>query len=173
MPAIKKAIFTRYSMHYISVLHGIIFQPVTFYELTYMHVSVSPHSVCTLLFFKTVVDGKIRVIMVNDPAGTRVNGSANTFDYPILSSVNLTCIVKPSPSDPVTYQWNTEGCERRCFPAGKTTQSVSEDDLLAKDAGTITCTATILGAQYTSDELVLHISGKCKFFHKYCGSVNQ
>jgi len=68
--------------------------------------------------------------------------------------------VYPTPSDPITYQWNTEGCYvQRCFPAGKITQSVSEDDLLAKDAGAITCTATILGVNYTSDEFTLHISG--------------
>ena len=116
-------------------------------------------------FVLTVVDEDTWVTIVSDPAGTRVSGSANTFDYPILSSVTLTCMVNPTPSVPVTYQWNTEGCyvnnhnERRCFPTGKTTQSVSEDDLIAKDAGTITCTATILGVEYTSDEFTLRISG--------------
>ena len=120
---------------------------------------------CIIIIVLTDVDGDTHVIIVSDPAGIRVNGSANTFDYPILGSVNLTCLVNPTPSDPVTYQWNTEGCyvyndnERRCFPAGKTTQSVSEDDLLAKDAGSITCTATILGVEYTSDEFTLRISG--------------
>ena len=113
----------------------------------------------------TVVDGETTVTIVSNPAGTRVSGSTNTYDYPILSSVTLTCIVYPPPSAPVTYQWNTEGCyvnnrgERRCFPAGQTTQIVSEDDLLAKDAGTITCTATILGMRHTSDEFTLRISG--------------
>ena len=113
----------------------------------------------------TVVDGETTVTIVSNPGGTRVSGSTNTYDYPILSSVTLTCIVYPPPVAPVTYQWNTEGCyvnnrgERRCFPAGQTTQSVSEDDLIAKDAGTITCTATILGMKHTSDEFTLRISG--------------
>jgi len=112
-----------------------------------------------------VFDGKTKAIIASDPAGIRVSGAANTFDYPILSSVTLMCLVYPTPSDPVTYQWNTEGCyvnnvnERRCFPAGQTTQSISEDDLIAIDAGTITCTATILGEKYTSGEFTLRISG--------------
>ena len=113
----------------------------------------------------TAIDGETAVTIVSNPVGTRVSGAVNTFDYPILSSVTLACMVYPTPSDPVTYHWNTEGCyvnnrnERRCFPTGKTTQSVSEDDLIAKDAGTITCTATILGVEYTSDEFTLRISG--------------
>jgi len=113
----------------------------------------------------TAIDGETAVTIVSNPVGTRVTEAVNTFDYSILSSVTLACMVYPTPSDPLTYLWNTEGCyfnnrnEQRCFPAGKTTQSVSEDDLLAKDAGTITCTATILGVEYTSDEFTLRISG--------------
>jgi len=113
-----------------------------------------------------VVDGKTRAIIVSDPAGTRVSRTAkNTFDYPILSDVSLTCMLKPSPSVPVTYRWNTEGCyvnslnERRCFPFGQTTQNVNEDGLLAKDAGTFTCTAIMFDVEYTSDEFTFRISG--------------
>jgi len=67
------------------------------------------------------------------------------------------------------YQWNTTGCYTNpahssgnptCFPTGKTTQSVTETDLTAEDAGTITCTATIGGIDYTSESFTLRISGK-------------
>ena len=76
-------------------------------------------------------------------------------------------MVYPAPpsTSTITYQWNTEGCyvnnqnERRCFPTGQTTQNVTEDDLLARDAGTITCTATIDGVEYTSGSFTLRISG--------------
>ena len=37
------------------------------------------------------------VTIASTPAGTPVSGSTNTFDYPILSSVTLTCMVDPSP----------------------------------------------------------------------------
>jgi len=106
------------------------------------------------------------VSIVSDPAGTRVSGAANSFDYPILSSVTLTCMVNSTPSAPVTYRWNTEGCyadirkRKNCFPLHKTTQKLTKHNLLAVDAGTITCTATILGVEYTSNEFTLRISGK-------------
>ena len=66
------------------------------------------------------------------------------------------------------YQWNTTGCYTNpahnngnptCFPTGQTTQSVTGNDLTAEDAGTITCTATIGGVDYTSGPLALCISG--------------
>ena len=106
--------------------------------------------------------------IVSNPVGTPVDSQPNTFDYPILSSVTLTCNVTSDDGSPFTvmdYSWDTTGCyvnnrnERRCFPAGQTTQTVSEDDLLARDAGTITCTATISGIDYTSPSFTLRISG--------------
>ena len=66
------------------------------------------------------------------------------------------------------YQWNTTGCYTNtarnsgnpsCFPTGQTTQTVSENSLMANDAGTITCTVTLDGVGYTSDPLTLRISG--------------
>jgi len=120
-------------------------------------------SIYAFCFVSTDADIDTWVTIVSDPAGTRVSGTANTFDYPILSSVTLTCMVNPTPSVPVTYRWNTEGCYvhnvRGCFPAGQTTQSISEDDLIAIDAGTISCTAIIFGVEYTSNEFTLRISG--------------
>ena len=102
----------------------------------------------------------------SNPAGTPVSGSTNTFDYPILSSVTLTCMVDPSPATTVTYQWNTGGCFTSfrhniptCFPANQTTQNVTGNNLLAEDAGTITCTVTIDGVDYTSDPFTIRISG--------------
>ena len=75
----------------------------------------------------------------------------------------------PTPSSCVTYQWNTAGCYTNskftrgnpdCFPRGQTTQSVTGNDLNAEDAGTITCTVTISGSDYTSEPFTLRISGE-------------
>ena len=86
-----------------------------------------------------------------------------------MSSVTLTCMVDPTPLSSVTYQWNTVGCytnsrftgsNPQCFPHGQTTQSVTGNDLLAEDAGTITCTVTISGSDYTSEPFTLRISGE-------------
>ena len=68
---------------------------------------------------------------------------------------------------PVTRtQWDTTGCFTNnahttptCFPIGQTTQNVTGNNLLAEDAGTITCTVTIGGVDYTSGPLTLRISG--------------
>ena len=112
------------------------------------------------------------VTIVSSPAGTSVSGSTNTFDYPILSSVTLTCNVTSNDGSSFTvdsYQWNTTECythpgfnsgNPRCFPRDQNTQNVSGDNLLAEDAGTITCTVTISGNDYTSEPFTLRISGE-------------
>ena len=109
------------------------------------------------------------VTITRSPPGTPVSGSTNTFDYPILSSVTLKCMVNPTPSSSVTYQWNTTGCytnskftpsNPQCFPHGEATQNVTGNDLNAEDAGTISCTAQINGVLYTSGPLTLRISGE-------------
>ena len=114
------------------------------------------------------VDGQT-VTIVSNPPGTQVSGSTNTFDYPILSSVTLTCMVEPSSLTVTSYQWNTAGCytnskftpsNPECFPHGQTTQTVTGNDLNAEDAGTITCTVTISGSDYTSEPFTLRISGE-------------
>ena len=78
-------------------------------------------------------------------------------------------MVNPTPSSSVTYQWNTAGCytnskftpsNPECFPHGQTTQIVTGNDLNAEDAGTITCTVTISGSDYTSEPFTLRISGE-------------
>ena len=78
-------------------------------------------------------------------------------------------MVNPTPSSSVTYQWNTAGCytnskftpsNPECFPHGWTTQSVTGNNLNAEDAGTITCTVTISGSDYTSEPFTLRISGE-------------
>jgi len=115
------------------------------------------------------VDGHVSVTIVSNPDGTPVSGSDNTFDYPILSSVTLTCMVKSSNGLAFTvtnYRWNTTECFTNdvhnvptCFPTNQTTQNVTDNNLLAEDAGTITCTVTIGGVDYTSGPLTLRISG--------------
>ena len=86
-----------------------------------------------------------------------------------MSRVTLTCMVDPVPSSFVTYQWNTTGCytnskftgsNPQCFPHDQTRQSVTGNDLIAEDAGTITCTVLINGNNYTSEPFTLRISGK-------------
>ena len=67
-----------------------------------------------------------------------------------------------------SYQWNTAGCYNnskftpsnpQCFPHGQRTQSVT-GNVIAHDAGTITCTVTISGSNYTSEPFTLRISGE-------------
>ena len=115
------------------------------------------------------VDSQFTVTIVSNPNGIAVSGSDNTFDYPILSSVTLTCMVNPIPSSTVTYEWGTTGCytnskftpsNPECFPRGETTQSVTGNNLNAEDAGTITCTVTIDGVDYVSEPFTLRISGE-------------
>ena len=78
-------------------------------------------------------------------------------------------MMNPIPSSSVTYQWNTTGCytnskftgsNPQCFPHGQTTQSVTGNDMNAEDAGTITCTVTISGSDYTSEPFTLLLSGE-------------
>ena len=78
-------------------------------------------------------------------------------------------MVNPTPSSSVTYHWNTAGCyinskftgsNPQCFPHGRTRQSVTGNNLNAEDAGTITCTVTISGSDYTSEPFTLRISGE-------------
>ena len=118
------------------------------------------------------VDGQI-VTVVTDPAGTPVDGQPGTFDYPILTRLTMTCLATTSDGSPVTmtsYRWTAIACYTRtggiqdpCFYSvgNLTGQNVtSSSGLLASDAGTVTCTATIDGMDYTSDPLTLRISGE-------------
>ena len=57
-------------------------------------------------------------------------------------------------------QRHTGGSNPECFPHGQTTQKVNGNNLNAEDAGTITCTVTISGRDYTSRPLTLRISGE-------------
>ena len=106
------------------------------------------------------------VTIVSSPAGIPVSGSTNTFDYSILSNVTLTCMVNPLPQLSASYTWNTAQCYQHnaysgmCFAHNQRTQSITGTDLTAEDAGTITCTATINGMEYTSGPFTLRITGK-------------
>ena len=97
-----------------------------------------------------------------------------------MSSVTLICNVAADDGLPVTvtsYQWNTAGCYTHpsrnngnptCFPDGQTTQSVTDNDVTAEDAGTITCTVTINGRDYTSGPFTLRISGEQLAYFVLC-----
>ena len=81
-----------------------------------------------------------RVTIISNPPGTAVNGSANTFVYPIMSNITLTCTTDPLPTSNVTYAWMTSGCTT-CFPNGATGQNATTSSLTSDDAGTFTCSA--------------------------------
>ena len=118
------------------------------------------------------IGGGQTVTIVTDPAGTPVDGQPGTFDYPILTSVTLMCMETTSDGSPVTvtsYEWTATNCYTRtggilnpCFYSlgFATGQNITSNGLLAPDAGTVTCTATIDGVDYTSDQLTLRISGE-------------
>ena len=123
---------------------------------------------CLLNF---LTDLKINVTIVTDPEGTPVNGSNNTFDYPLLTNVSLLCMATTSDGSLVTvnsYSWTATNCYNRtggvqipCFySSGRTGYNITGDNLLASDAGTVICTATFGGFDFTSDPLTLRISGE-------------
>jgi len=108
------------------------------------------------------------VTIVSTPSVTPVDQQPNAFEYTILSSVTLACMVEPLPTTNVTYQWNTTGCYTNinyndgvpsCFPHDQTMQNVTDNDLTAEDAGTINCITTFDGVSYTSDSLTVLVSG--------------
>ena len=119
-------------------------------------------------------DGELTVTIVTDPAGIPVDGQDNTYGYPILTNVNLTCMATTADGSPATvtsYRWNAincyntnDGVDEPCFYSqGETSQSIPNSfdvALRAQDAGTVNCTATIDGTDYTSDPLTLRISGE-------------
>ena len=119
------------------------------------------------------------ITIVTNPAGTPVDGQPGTFDYPILTSVTLMCMAIAADGSPVivtSYRWTASECytraggvENPCFYDNNPTgQNITGNDLLAPDAGTVTCTATIDGMDYTSDPLTLRISGESEKAIVHC-----
>ena len=117
----------------------------------------------------------MNVAIVTEPAGIPVTGTTDTFDYPILTRVNLTCNVTTLDGSPVTatsYRWTGTDCYTGCYAGsndvndpcfydGQTGQTITDSNgVLAPDAGTVTCTATVAGVDYTSEPLTLRISGE-------------
>ena len=125
---------------------------------------------CTyIILCCTGVGQPFNVTIISDPIGIPLNGSINTFVYPLLSYVELMCVTSPFiPS--TTFQWNVEGCTT-CFPNGQTTQNVTENRLILEDAGTFTCTATDGSTPVTSAAFILRVYRKlishCVLMHKY------
>ena len=121
--------------------------------------------------FIFLIDSNIDVTIVTNPEGTPVTGSNNTFDYPILTSVSLLCMATMPDGSAVTtasYSWtatncynHTGGVQSPCFySGGHTGNNITDNSLLAPDAGTVTCTVTVDGVNFTSDPLTLRISGE-------------
>ena len=124
-----------------------------------------------MCMFNFLIDLNISVTILTDPEGIPVNGSNNTFDYPILTSVSLLCMATAADGSPVTvtsYSWtatdcynHTGGVQTPCFySGGRTGYNITDNSLLAPDAGTVTCTVTVDGVNFTSDPLTLRISGE-------------
>ena len=144
------------------------------------------------LWIKFLLFTLVSVTIVTDPPGIPVDGQPGTFDYPILTSVTLMCMATLSNGSPVTvtsYRWTATECYTRsggvqdpCFYGDYnpynpiyTGQNIT-DDVLAQDAGTVRCTATIGGVDYTSDPLTLRISGegfKCLVFAWYIAALSK
>ena len=121
-----------------------------------------------MCLFNFLIDLNINVI---NPEGIPVNGSNNTFDYPILTSVSLLCMATAADESLVnvtSYSWTATNCYDRtggvrspCFySGGRTGYNITDNSLLAPDAGTVTCTVTVDGVSFTSDPLTLRISGE-------------
>ena len=111
--------------------------------------------------------------IISIPAGTPVSGSPNTFVYPILSNVTLTCDTDPSSTPSTMFTWNATGCTT-CFPLSEVTQNTNTSTLTLDDAGTFTCTADDGGDVATSDSFTLRVS--CKLTtdnHTYMHSLND
>ena len=111
-------------------------------------------------------DGQTVTIVTNQ-AGVSVDGQEDTFDYPILTNLTLMCIATAADGLPATsYHWNTVNCyggggSYSCFYSQvQTGQNITGYNLQALDAGTVNCTATINGTNYTSNPLTLRISGE-------------
>ena len=130
-------------------------------------------SIFVLLLPHTVDVDSQTVTVVTDPVGTPVDGQPGTFDYPILTRLTLMCRVTASDGSPVavtSYEWTATNCYTRpggvqnpCFynVGYRTGQNVTSiNGILATDAGTATCTATINGMEYTSSSLILRVSGE-------------
>jgi len=99
------------------------------------------------------------VMIVSHPAGTLVNGSNNTFTYPILSNVTLMCITTPLPSATASFEWSVQECAE-CFPINKTNQNITGNNLTPNDAGTFNCSVRDGGDTFYSDPFTLRISCK-------------
>ena len=97
--------------------------------------------------------------IISSPAGTPVSGSPNTFVYPILSSVTLTCDTVPPAASSTMFTWNAAGCTT-CFPLNEVTQNANTSTLTPDDAGTFTCTADDGADVATSDSFTLRVSCK-------------
>ena len=127
--------------------------------------------IIVLCLFVYLTGLNINVTIVTDPEGTPVNRSNNAFDYPILTNVSLLCMATMPDGSPLivtSYSWtatncynHTGGVDDPCFySGGHTGNNITDNSILAPDAGTVTCTATIGSTSFTSEPLILRISGE-------------
>ena len=127
-------------------------------------------SITYVILLYVGVDGQT-VTIVTDPAGVPVDGQNNTFEYPILTSVTLMCIATAadeSPANVTSYRWSSMDITIN----NPNSHAITFDNLLAQHAGTVNCTATIDGTDYTSDPLTLRISGELNHHFMILSSRN-
>ena len=96
--------------------------------------------------------------------GVPVDDQNNTFDYPILTSVTLTCMATAADGTPATatsYSWINLDCDSCFYNNHDGTQNIIGNNLQAKDTGGVVCTATINGRILVSTIILrLRISGR-------------
>ena len=87
--------------------------------------------------------------------------------------VNGTLEVESSVTDTVaSYHWDVINCTNSsrdpCFYSqDQTSQNITGSDLLAQDAGTVRCIATINGSKYSSNPLTFRISGELCIYVRF------
>ena len=121
-----------------------------------------------MFFSLYLADLSINVAIVTDPNGILVDGE---YNYPILTSIILSCNATQTDGTPITgasYSWRDHGCytnshgvQDPCFYDGYATgYNFTGDNLLAQDAGNVSCSAFVNGIYYTSHLLRIRISGE-------------
>ena len=114
----------------------------------------------------------VSIDVVSIPPGTPVNGSTNTFDYPLFSNISLVCALTSKADGSPVYSnmktWQTENCYTHgsgivdpCFYNGYPTgETLNGYNILAQDAGSTRCFASHNNGYYVSDVFTLRVSGE-------------
>ena len=114
----------------------------------------------------------VSIDVVSVPPGTPVNGSTNTFDYPLFSNVSLVCALTSIADGSSVYSsmkfWQFQNCYTHnsgvmdpCFYNGYPNgESLYGYNILAQDAGSTRCYAGHNLGFYVSDIFTFRVSGE-------------